>query len=1184
METAKAYEAFRVQPIVPQVAKAHRSLDRKAVLQMAAVRLAARPLLLVLTEAGVNLHTLPDMLLKFQPMGSRGASLFAWSEEAQLLAVAVILYQLRGSELLESGERLAPDVVLAMAWVAPGQLVLGLKRQYLLMNTASGATTDLGATGTAPAPLAQLCPGGQELLLARDSTTVFHNAADGRALTATGHYAVAVTAGGLEVRSLRRAAESHVLQRAMLAEPPRAVAPALAADGAVFVVVGSGTTGSAGGAVPATATAAAGGGSGICSIYRLTQVPLEEQAHTLAEMGEYGEALALAALVEDDGDHEPTVAGDSGAGPGPGPQPHSAGGLRTPAVSVSANGDAAASLRSAGTSGTQLEPSGSSTGLGGGGSRRALLEERLRLAYGHYLFQTGEYDEGMAQLALCKSTTALVLLRLFPSLVPAKFRHLLPAEAAGQPLPEVPEPAGDAFATAVSQLLPYILSHRTRAITALADGDEARQAAAAAPEGATPADAGHPPGAEERNGSHAHATTPARSVAADWATSAPGSSPSAGAPPSPSSASLRPLELLAVLDTAIVRMLVVLPDSGSLLRFVQLTNYVDLQEGEQALSESGMYAELAALYRYNGRHEEGLELLRKLSQEPEALPRAARGAAADLPGLPGVWAAVRYMVTLSAQQAPTIQRHAGWILAADPEAGLSALLHMRPPLDPSLALGILHQHSRHYCGLYLETALQIGVALPQDYHNELLLIYLRDILSKEPPVLPSVAGSHTGEELKGILLAPHPADADQPAMLFPEELAQALLHHGGAAGPPGAAARRYASAPASSAGTPSGVSRAPSQASMASGAAAPATAPPRGARAASTGAATGASPVAARRRLRDSLTSGDTGAAELGGSDSSEESTAGPSLYQRLRDLVYTSPYIDPGYVLDKLPPGELLEIRALMLERLGCHRDALRLYLHALRDLGAAEAYCDRVYAAATGGAGGSSGGGAGPAGGAAGAAPPGSRPPRRAAGPGPEPFLPSELEQPGDIYLELVQALYDGPESCPSAAAVAAAAGGHGSLLATAAGADGETLASVWRAGRDSAGGAVLDSPTWQALSRLLSRKRDRLDPLQVLKLLPDGVAVADVLPWLEGSLRYRLEVRRNLAVIHQLRRSENLAALEEAIRMRQQRVVVTAERACSLCHKRIGGAVSVSYPGGLLAHYLCHRRHTGTGSGRT
>lgn len=30
-----------------------------------------------------------------------------------------------------------------------------------------------------------------------------------------------------------------------------------------------------------------------------------------------------------------------------------------------------------------------------------------------------------------------------------------------------------------------------------------------------------------------------------------------------------------------------------------------------------------------------------------------------------------------------------------------------------------------------------------------------------------------------------------------------------------------------------------------------------------------------------------------------------PSLYERLRHLVYTSPYIDPDYVLTKLPPGE---------------------------------------------------------------------------------------------------------------------------------------------------------------------------------------------------------------------------------------------------------------------------------------
>lgn len=53
---------------------------------------------------------------------------------------------------------------------------------------------------------------------------------------------------------------------------------------------------------------------------------------------------------------------------------------------------------------------------------------------------------------------------------------------------------------------------------------------------------------------------------------------------------------------------------------------------------------------------------------------------------------------------------------------------MKPPLNPSMVLSILHEHSPHYAAMYLEVALEIGVALPQDYHSELLLIYLQDIL------------------------------------------------------------------------------------------------------------------------------------------------------------------------------------------------------------------------------------------------------------------------------------------------------------------------------------------------------------------------------------------------------------------------------------------------------------------------
>ncbi|GIL77647.1 hypothetical protein Vretifemale_7143 [Volvox reticuliferus] len=1320
-----------------KVVRGHRSLERKAVVQMAAVQLAKRPLLLTLTEDGVNLLTLPDMKLKFQPMGSRGASMFAWSEENQLLAVAVrrkvILYHLHGSDLLDSGERTAPDLVSTMVWVSAGVLLLGMRRQYVLLNTTTGTVIEVGLTGSAPHPLGVLCPGGREMLLVRDCSTFYHNTADGRfsrrrhlqwsepllALAAAGQHAVAVTSNGLEVRSLRRVAEGHVVQRVLLPESQRPVPPAVSEDGSLFVVAPGPATASAPAGAHATAATTASSGTASNTILRLMPVPLEEQAHTLAKMGEYGEALALAALLDDEGEGEACAIGrDSGGG--------------APSVA------------------------GSESGFGEGGrtnvcpssGRRELLEERLRLAYGHYLFQEGEYDEGMAQLALCKSTTALVLLRLFPSLVPPKFKHYLPTHAAGQLLPEVSEPTGEAYATAVSQLLPYVLSHRTRAMNALADEEVA--AAASVHSGATRREEGlakeRTKGSESNekegkedglvgpqtaangtafmNGSAivkalqvqvgapsislpvspsggggaatgsncVQQTASVASLATATATSTrgdaePASSSVGGAaesipfdvgmlsfPPPPP-----PRELLVILDTAIVRIMVAMPDSGSLLRFLQMHNYVDLQEGEKALEESGMYAELAALYKFNGCHEKGLELLRKLSQDPGSLSRPARGAAADLPGLPGVWAAVRYMVSLSAADAAVIQRHAGWILAADAEAGLSALLHMRPPLHPSLALSILNQHSAHYCGLYLETALQIGVALPQDYHNELLLIYLRDILSKEP-LSSSRASNHSGEELKELLLS-HRPDPDQPPVLFPEDLAHALLKP-----TPSSAAmvvRRFASAPASSAGTPAVMSRVGSRSSMQSGggaaaaqaaaqAAVPgrgATAPPRSGRdsVASTEENGGSSvsddadevevrasspEVAAQRPLkpvklnghdmarrlrrprgrsaaaelpakaletdhprrprRPRRSSADTlgsfpggkpplsasqGAAEAaaarspsGGMDvgvstvasAVAAAAAGPSLYQRLRDLVYTSPYIDPGYVLDKLPLGELLEIRALMLERLGNHREALRLYVHALRDLAAAEAYCDRVYTAAvvaTGCAAAAappplltSGGGAGPTG-------PGGAVAALDAG------ILGDLAHPGEIYLELVRALYDGAESCPSARAMAMMGGGV-TVAGAGTGTGGHAGAEMgpnWllpAPSREVEGKREpqLDPVTWQSLSRLLSRKCDRLDPMQVLDMLPYGVAVTDVLPWLEGALRYTLEARRNLAVLRQLRRSENLTALEDAVRMRQQRIIVTSERACSLCHKRLGGAAFVSYPGGLLAHYSCHMRHTG------
>jgi hypothetical protein len=44
----------------------------------------------------------------------------------------------------------------------------------------------------------------------------------------------------------------------------------------------------------------------------------------------------------------------------------------------------------------------------------------------------------------------------------------------------------------------------------------------------------------------------------------------------------------------------------------------------------------------------------------------------------------------------------------------------------------------------------------------------------------------------------------------------------------------------------------------------------------------------------------------------------------------------------------------------------------------------------------------------------------------------------------------------------------------------------------------------------------------------------------------------------------------------------VVLTPERNCSICFKRVGTAALVVFPSGLLAHYSCFRRASGSGNG--
>ena len=127
---------------------------------------------------------------------------------------------------------------------------------------------------------------------------------------------------------------------------------------------------------------------------------------------------------------------------------------------------------------------------------------------------------------------------------------------------------------------------------------------------------------------------------------------------------------------------------------------------------------------------------------------------------------------------------------------------------------------------------------------------------------------------------------------------------------------------------------------------------------------------------------------------------------------------------------------------------------------------------------------------------------------------------------------------------------------------------------------------------------------------------VSLKAVLPFLEGAVRGAGEQARNALVIRSLRRSEHIQLQEQLARLRQRQafllcvlplqctgsllhvkvlirgsrilgcsmcpslcvcrsIVVTAERACGICHKRISTSVFVGYPDGSLVHYSCFKR---------
>ncbi|KAK8685821.1 hypothetical protein V6N13_124855 [Hibiscus sabdariffa] len=284
----------------------------------------------------------------------------------------------------------------------------------------------------------------------------------------------------------------------------------------------------------------------------------------------------------------------------------------------------------------------------------------------------------------------------------------------------------------------------------------------------------------------------------------------------------------------------------------------------------------------------------------------------------------------------------------------------------------------------------------------------------------------------------------------------------------------------------------------------------------------------------------------------------------------------NPEALLKRLPPEALFEERAILLGKMNQHELALSLYVHKLHVPELALSYCDRVYESAV------------------------HQPPPKSS---------------VNIYLTLLQ-IYLNPQkttknfekritnlvsspntSIPKISSTASfkTRGGRKKIASIEGAEDmriGPSNTDSSRSDGDAEesneeGGSpiMLD----QVLD-LLSRRWDRLNGAQALRLLPRGTKLQstnykhfkvsafylqNLLPFLGPFVKKSSEAYRNFSVIKSLRQSENLQVKDELYNQRKAVVKISGDSMCSLCNKKLGTSVFAIYPNGTtLVHFVCFR----------
>lgn len=117
----------------------------------------------------------------------------------------------------------------------------------------------------------------------------------------------------------------------------------------------------------------------------------------------------------------------------------------------------------------------------------------------------------------------------------------------------------------------------------------------------------------------------------------------------------------------------------------------------------------------------------------------------------------------------------------------------------------------------------------------------------------------------------------------------------------------------------------------------------------------------------------------------------------------------------------------------------------------------------------------------------------------------------------------------------------------------------------------------PNISVALNLLQEHRQKIATAKALELLPASIEVREVYTFLLSVLEDKEKKRKNCQVLKSLLFAEHLQVQEQRMHYQAHKIFLTDERACQVCHKKIGNSAFAYYPTGEILHYYCCKNLT-------